>query len=484
MRVNAEQSAPIPEGQRRQRAARRGEAARGTTGEGAGSRTPDPAPGRKHDRHDRNDSGNDRKQEKKHEKQERRRRGRPSRSAVYRNIPKGRLSWLLLKDTVTSCSEHRVMGMAAEAAFFTLLSLPPLLLGLIGLLSSLDAVAGTTALPTVRGHILELSGAMLSDRGVDEVITPLINDLVSGPRPDVMSFGFIVALWSGSRAMNVFVGTITVMYGLDGHRNPATTRLLAFSMYVVSMVVGAIAVPAMVIGPGVVAEWVPQLSGALRYTYWPLLLLLCVSFLTTLYHVSVPVRSPWREDIPGALVALTIWAACAYALKAYLRATVEGPSMYGSLAVPVAILLWLALSAFAVLVGAALNAAVDRIWPTATTAAARAESERARAAAGAAMAAAVKSRRSRAEAQGIPEPDDPMVTARRWAKAWQRGELREELERLRRAGDDRRRRIRGTDRRGAKSVTVRAGSRGKGSSTVRRSRLRHGSGHGRDKSRE
>ncbi len=477
MRVNAEQSAPIPEGQRRQRAAERGEAPRGTTGDGARGRTPDPGPGTRHDRHDR-------KQEKKREKQERRRLGRPSRSAVYRNIPKGRLSWLLLKDTVTSCSEHRVMGMAAEAAFFTLLSLPPLLLGLIGLLSSLDAVAGTTALPTVRGHILELSGAMLSDRGVDEVITPLINDLVSGPRPDVMSFGFIVALWSGSRAMNVFVGTITVMYGLDGHRNPATTRLLAFSMYVVSMVVGAIAVPAMVIGPGMVAEWVPQLSGALRYTYWPLLLLLCVSFLTTLYHVSVPVRSPWREDIPGALVALTIWAACAYALKAYLRATVEGPSMYGSLAVPVAILLWLALSAFAVLVGAALNAAVDRIWPTATIAAARAESERARAAAAAAMAAAVKSRRSRAEAQGIPEPDDPMVTARRWAKAWQRGELREELERMRRAGDDRRRRIRGTDRRGAKSVTVRAGSRGKGSSTVRRSRLRHGSGHGRDKSRE
>ncbi|GAA1911850.1 YihY/virulence factor BrkB family protein [Streptomyces sodiiphilus] len=352
-----------------------------------------------------------------------------SRRAMYRNIPKGKLAWLLAKDTATSCAEHRVIGMAAESAFFMLLSLPPLLLGLVGLLSSLDAVAGLDTLETVRRNILEASSALLSERGVQDFVRPLIDDLVQGARPDVMSFGFIVALWSGSRAVNVFVGTITVMYGLDGHRNPAATRLLAFVMYVASLLVGAIVVPALVIGPEVAMEWFPQLAWLLRFFYWPLILLLCVGFLTTLYHVSVPVRSPWREDIPGALLALAIWAGCAWVLRVYLRTTVEGQSIYGSLAAPVAILMWLGLSAFAVLVGAALNAAVDRVWPTVTTAAARAETERAREEAAKAMIAAVRSRRTRAEVLGIPEPDTVRV-AQRLASALRPAELRAHLHRI------------------------------------------------------
>lgn len=45
--------------------------------------------------------------------------------ALYRNVSKRRTAWLLLKDTVNSCMEYRILGLAAEAAFFTLLSVPP-----------------------------------------------------------------------------------------------------------------------------------------------------------------------------------------------------------------------------------------------------------------------------------------------------------------------------------------------------------------------
>ncbi|NED03871.1 YihY/virulence factor BrkB family protein, partial [Streptomyces sp. SID6648] len=79
------------------------------------------------------------------------------------------------------------------------------------------------------------------------------------------------------------------------------------------------------------------------------------------YHVSVPVRSPWIEDVPGALVALAMWVLGSFLLRIYLTSTVEGPTIYGSLAAPVAVLLWIGVSAFAVLVGAAVNAAIDRV---------------------------------------------------------------------------------------------------------------------------
>lgn len=293
--------------------------------------------------------------------------------ALYRNVSKRRLAWLLLKDTVNSCMKYRVTGLAAEAAFWSLLSLPPLILGLLGALGYTNAWIGHDTLDSVRRHILGAAGTVLSAKGVNEIARPLLNDVFTGRRPDVISLGFAIALWSGSRAMNVFVDTITIMYGLDGRRGIIKTRLLAFALYLAALVVGAVALPLMVAGPDTVVSWLPAGEHIIRALYWPVVLLLSVAFLTTLYHASVPVRSPWPEDIPGAVVALGMWVLGSFLLRLYLTSTVEGPTIYGSLAAPVAVLLWIGVSAFAVLVGAAMNASLDRVWPSVATAAAREE---------------------------------------------------------------------------------------------------------------
>ncbi|WP_242579500.1 YihY/virulence factor BrkB family protein [Streptomyces sp. MST-110588] len=281
-----------------------------------------------------------------------------------------------MKDTVNSCMENRVTGLAAEAAFFCLLSLPPLLLGLIGLLGYMEPWIGQDTIDSIRRNILDASDAVLSSKGVDEIARPLLDDIFTGRRPDVISLGFAIALWSGSRALNVFVDTITIMYGLDGRRGIVRTRLLAFVLYLAALVVGAVALPLMVVGPDTVVSWLPASEDVIRVLYWPVVLILSVAFLTTLYHVSVPVRSPWREDVPGAVVALAMWLLGSFLLRIYLTQTVEGPTVYGSLAAPVAVLLWIGVSAFAVLIGAAMNAAIDRVWPSVATAAGRAEKER------------------------------------------------------------------------------------------------------------
>ncbi|MEV6314361.1 YihY/virulence factor BrkB family protein [Streptomyces sp. NPDC051776] len=330
--------------------------------------------------------------------------------ALYPHVSKRRVAWLLLKDTVNSCVEYRILGLAAEAAFFTLLSLPPLLLGLIGLLGYLDDWTGTDTIDSIRQNILTASGTVLSDRGVEEIARPLLNDVTRG-RPDVISLGFALALWSGSRAVNVFIDTITVMYGLDGVRGIVKTRLVAFLLYLIGLGVGAVVLPLMVAGPDAVMDVVPWSEGLVRVLYWPLVLVLSVAFLTTLYHVSVPVRSPWVEDIPGALVALAMWVLGSFLLRIYLINTVEGPTIYGSLAAPVAVLLWIGVSAFAVLVGAAVNAAIDRVWPSVATAAAREANERVREAAAEeliARAAAQRAARARLDdSEEEWEEDDP-----------------------------------------------------------------------------
>ncbi|MFF4230719.1 YihY/virulence factor BrkB family protein [Streptomyces sp. NPDC001820] len=307
--------------------------------------------------------------------------GRLHRARVlYRNVSKRKMVWLLLKDTVNSCIEYRILGLAAEAAFFTLLSLPPLMLGLIGLLGYIDNWTDTTTVASIEKNILGAVGTVLSDRGVNQIAKPLLEDVTHGGRPDIISIGFAIALWSGSRAVNVFIDTITVMYGLDGQRGIVATRLLAFLLYIVALLIGAVVLPLAVVGPDRVVEFIPWGTEVVSVLYWPVVSLLSIAFLTTLYHVSVPVRSPWIEDVPGALVALGMGVFGSFLLRIYLTSTVEGPTIYGSLAAPIAVLLWIGLTAFAVLVGAAVNAAIDRVWPSVATAAARAANERARAA--------------------------------------------------------------------------------------------------------
>ncbi|MET9047930.1 YihY/virulence factor BrkB family protein [Streptomyces sp. NPDC002387] len=341
--------------------------------------------------------------------------GRLHRARVlYRNVSKRRTAWLLLKDTVNSCMEYRILGLAAEAAFFTLLSVPPLLLSLIGLLGYVDAWTGADTIRSLENNLLEASRTVLSDKGVTQIAQPILHDVMKGGRPDVISIGFLFALWSGSRAVNVFIDTITVMYGLDGTRGIVKTRLLAFVLFIVALLIGSVALPLMVAGPDAVVNVVPWSTTVVQVLYWPVVIVLSVVFLTTLYHVSVPVRSPWVEDVPGALVALAMWVLGSFLLRIYLTNTIEGPTIYGSLAAPVAVLLWIGVSAFAVLVGAAVNAAIDRVWPAAATAAARAANERLRQEQAAEYVA-----RATARAEDPEDPDDPDMPSEfpeRWSR--------------------------------------------------------------------
>ena len=101
---------------------------------------------------------------------------------------------------------------------------------------------------------------------------------------------------------------------------------------------------------------------------------MCVVFTATLYHVSVPVRTSWRYNLPGAALTLVIWIAGSWVLRWFLTASAgESTSIYGPLATPIAVMIWLYILAIAVLIGAALNASFDELWPEVGPARARIE---------------------------------------------------------------------------------------------------------------
>jgi membrane protein len=272
-------------------------------------------------------------------------------------------AWLVVKDATATCIRYRVTGLAAEAAFFGVLSLPPLLFGLAG---AIGFVVGTLDLRTIAGfreQLLDLSSRVLTPDVVSSVIEPTLDDVLLRGRAGVISIGFLLALWAGSRALNVFVDTITIMYGMAGKRGLVRTRALSFALYLVFLLAGIVVLPLILAGPTLASRVVPLGLETITLLYWPVVLLGSACMLATLYHLSVPVRTRWRADLPGAAVTVAMWVGGSVLLRFVLSKSVGSPTIYGPLAAPIAFLIWLYVISMAVLIGAALNAGMDDVFP-------------------------------------------------------------------------------------------------------------------------
>ena len=271
--------------------------------------------------------------------------------------------WRVIADTTATCIRYRVTGLAAEAAFFGVLSLPPLIFGLAGAIGFVVSTLDIRTIAGFREQLLDLSSQVLTPDVVNTVIEPTIDDVLSRGRAAVISIGFLLALWAGSRALNVFVDTITIMYGMAGKRGLVRTRALSFVLYLVFLIAGIVVLPLILAGPTLVNRVLPLSLETIGTLYWPVVLLGSACMLATLYHLSVPVRTRWRADLPGAAITVAMWVGGSVLLRFVLSKSIGSTTIYGPLAAPIAFLIWLYVISIAVLIGAAFNSALDDVFP-------------------------------------------------------------------------------------------------------------------------
>ena len=269
----------------------------------------------------------------------------------------------LVLETIRACLRYRVTGLASEAAFFLLLSLPPLVLALFGGVGYVGQLAGRASVDQVRGAIRAYAAQFLTEGSITQVLLPTVDDVFGSGRFELVSLGFLLALWSGSRALNVFVDTIAIMYGQSGVRGIVRTRALSFSLYLTALVFGVVILPLVLLGPTLIDGWLPEQLRFLGLLYWPVVVVATVAALTTLFHVATPQRGRWWRDTPGAVVALVMWVLSSFVVRGTVAASLDGTSIYGPLSAPIVILIWLYALAIAVLIGAGLNAATRVVWP-------------------------------------------------------------------------------------------------------------------------
>jgi membrane protein len=278
----------------------------------------------------------------------------------------------LLKRTWKKAWGGNLFSEAAEAAFWQVLSLPPLLLGLLGSLGYVAEWFGQEVIESVHNSIIEWSQTAFSSSVVDDIIEPTVEDILSHGRGEILTVGFLISLWAGSSAMSSFVDAITVAHDQYGVRNEVWQRIFALLLYMAALVLLVIGLPVLTLGPDLLPKifpmaWRDEITYWVDLAYYPALGVVIVLALTTLYKLALPRKLPWHRGLPGAVLAMGVFLLSSIGLRLYISWITTTGYTYGALATPIAFLLFAFFIGLAIVIGAYFNAAIQEMYPARMT---------------------------------------------------------------------------------------------------------------------
>jgi membrane protein len=254
--------------------------------------------------------------------------------------------------------QDEILDRAAELSYYFAFALVPTLLfvtTLVGLLPTPDL---TPKLMSYADRVLPRDTASLLKRTLAEV--------VSGASRSLLSLSVLAALLGASSGMLSIMKALSVAYGIVDRRAWWRQRLIAilltlgFSLFVLT------AMLLLVFGERIgdaIGEWMglgPVTTRAWQLLQWPLGACLGLIGLTLVYHLAPAAAPSWSLITPGSTVALVSWLAMSLGLRFYVNHFGSYNATYGSIGGVILLMLWLYWSGVALLVGAELDAAIER----------------------------------------------------------------------------------------------------------------------------
>ncbi|MGI9613729.1 MAG: YihY/virulence factor BrkB family protein [Acidimicrobiales bacterium] len=269
--------------------------------------------------------------------------GRPGFIAAVKEIP-GRIK------------AHNVVVTAAGIAFFGLLALVPTLIAII----SVYGLVNQGNEDDIKQQIEDAAGAL--DESTKEFVSDQLTSITtSDGNLAALVFSILLALFSASGAVQKMMGTTTIAYDAEENRPGWKVRLLAYGFTFGAVLGMVLMVTAVGIIPAALdtVDLGSAAKVAIQFTQLPVLGILMVVALTVLYRYGPDrsVKTPWIN--PGAWLATGLWVLFAVMFSLYSSRVGELPSSYGLLGTVAALMIFLQLTALAVIIGAEYNAVVE-----------------------------------------------------------------------------------------------------------------------------
>lgn len=215
-------------------------------------------------------------------------------------------------------------------------------------------------------YLREISYALGSILPVGNNSGVVLNYLKNAPKHQV---GFLVTtsvitLWTASGVMISWMEGFRRCYELPKTWGLVKERLIAFMLVIFALVPMTFSTILVAVGSKFETRLVPYLDpdfspyvllmwGGLR---WVIATFTSIAVIALIYHNAVPRTQPWHSVIPGAVFATIVWFSVTVVFRYYLQHFGDFGTIYGSLGVGMALLVWMYLISLVVLVGAEFNA--------------------------------------------------------------------------------------------------------------------------------
>jgi membrane protein len=290
----------------------------------------------------------------------------PGREVDERRVPDGPTdlggkSWGgVLKRTFREFKEDNLTDWAAALTYYSILSIFPALLALV-------SVVGLLGKSTTQTLITNISTA--TPGPAKQIVTSALTNLQSnrGAAGILFIVGIAAALWSASGYVAAFMRASNSIYDIEEGRPIWKTLPVRVSVTLVLLVLLAVAALGVVLTGGL-AKQVGDVLGigssavsAWDIAKWPVLLLVVSLMFSLLYWAAPNVKQPgFRWVTVGGLLAVVLWIVASAAFAFYVANFSSYNKTYGALGGVIVFLIWLWISNIAVLLGAELNAELER----------------------------------------------------------------------------------------------------------------------------
>ena len=270
-------------------------------------------------------------------------------------------SWLgVLKRTIKEFREDNLTDWAAALTYYGILSIFPALLVFVSVLG----LIGDSATEPLLDNL-----STVAPGPAQEIFTSAIENLnrSQGGAGILFLVGLAAALWSASGYVGAFMRASNSIYEVEEGRPFWKLRPVQIAITLVMMILLSIGAVAVVL-TGPLAEEVGNVVGvgdaavtAWDIAKWPALILLVSLMLSVLYWAAPNVKQPgFKWLTPGGVLAVVLWIVASGAFAFYVANFGSYNKTYGTIGGVIVFLIWLWISNIAVLLGAELNAELER----------------------------------------------------------------------------------------------------------------------------
>ncbi len=249
--------------------------------------------------------------------------------------------------TLREIREDRITLVAAGVGFYWFVAIFPALIAAVGLLGVLNVGPGVVdGINDTINSTLPREAAQLLTTAVESA-----NETSERTAVTAAALGIAVALWTASSGMVALQAGLNIAYDVARDRSLVKKRLMAVGLLIASAILGGVPSPLFAFGEGAV----------LRVLAWLVTAGALVLLFAVFYSLGPNRDSPrWQWLTPGGVLGAALWVLVSVGFSFYVRNFGSYGKTYGALAGVVVLVFWLYLTALAVLIGAELNAELER----------------------------------------------------------------------------------------------------------------------------